>query len=93
MVFPILLLIFTVWQLIINRRHKSNVPRSDVFYSWISFIVMAVSCVMAWMGYTLMSVQILIWWIMQLTLIQTITVIYDLLHSYENKYIPKDADV
>ena len=93
MVFPPLLLIFTIWQLIINRRHNNNVPRSDVFYSWISLIVMAVSCVMAWMGYTLMSVQVLIWWIMQLTLIQTITVIYDLLHNYEEKYIPKDADV
>ena len=93
LIFPVLLLVFTIWQLIINRRHNTDVPRSDVFYSWISFIVMAVSTVMAWMGYTLMSVQVLIWWIMQLTLIQTITVIYDLLHSYEDKYIPKDADV
>ena len=93
LVFPIILLVFTIWQLIINRRHNTDVPRSDVFYSWISFIVLAVSTVMAWMGYTLMSVQLLIWWIMQLTLIQTITVIYDLLHSYEDKYISKDADV
>ena len=93
LVFPVILLACTIWQLIINRRHNMNVPRSDVFYSWISFIVMAVSCVMAWMGYTLMSVQVLIWWIMQLTLIQTITVIYDLLHTYEDKYIPRDADV
>ena len=93
LVFPALLLVCTIWQLVVNRRHNADVPRSDVFYSWISFIVMAVSCVMAWMGYTLMSVQVLIWWIMQLTLIQTITVIYDLLHNYENKYIPKDADV
>jgi small-conductance mechanosensitive channel len=30
---------------------------------------------------------------MQLTLTQTITVIYDLLHSYERKHIPADADV
>ncbi len=93
LVFPALLLVFTIWQLIANRRHHAVVPRSDVFYSWVSFIVMAVSCVMAWMGYTLMSVQVLIWWIMQLTLIQTITVIYDLMHSYETKYIPNDADV
>ena len=93
LVFPALLLVCTVWQFIINRRHNTDVPRSDMLYSWISFIVMTVSCVMAWMGYTLMSVQVLIWWIMQLTLIQTITVIYDLLHSYEDKYIPKDADV
>ena len=40
-----------------------------------------------------MSVQVLIWWIMQLTLIQTITVIYDLLHNYEKKHISDDADV
>ena len=93
LVFPALLLICTIWQLIVNRRHNANVPRSDVFYSWISLIVLVVSTVMSWMGYTLMGVQVLIWWIMQLTLIQTITVIYDLLHSYEAKYIPKDADV
>ena len=92
-IFPPLLLLFTVWQLVIHRRHSDAVPRSDVFYSFISLIVMAVACVMAWMGYTLMSVQVLIWWIMLLTFIQTITVIYDLLHSYEDKYIPKDADV
>ncbi len=54
MIFPVLLLVFTIWQLIVNRRHNAAVPRSDVFYSWISFIVMAVSTVMAWMGYTLM---------------------------------------
>ena len=93
LLFPPLLLASTIWQLVINRRHNVNVPRSDVSYSWISLIVMAVSTVMAWMGYTLMSVQVLIWWIMQLTLIQTITVIYDLLHSYEKKYIPSDVDV
>jgi small-conductance mechanosensitive channel len=93
LLFPALLLVFTIWQLIVNCRYNRNMPRSDVFYSWISFIVMAVSCVMAWLGYTLMSVQVLIWWIMQLTLIQTITVIYDLLHSYEDKYISKNADV
>ena len=93
MLFPPLLLVCTIWQLFINRRHNAAVPRSDMFYSWISFIVMAVSTVMALMGYTLMSVQVLIWWIMQLTLIQTITVIYDLLHSYERKHIPEDADV
>ena len=93
LLFPALLLVFTIWQLVVNCRYNSNMPRSDVFYSWISFIVMAVSSVMAWLGYTLMSVQVLIWWIMQLTLIQTITVIYDLLHSYEDKYISKNADV
>jgi len=91
--FPAILLVCTIWQFIVIKRHNAKVPRSDTFYSWISFLVMAVSCVMPWMGYTLMSVQVLIWWIMLLTLIQTITVIYDLLHRYEDRRIPKGADI
>ena len=61
-------------------------PKSDLFYSWISFIVMVVASVMALTGYTLMCVQLLIWWIMQLNIIQSITVIYDLLHRYEKSH-------
>lgn len=91
--FPLILLLCTIWQWSVNRRHNHRVPRSDRFYSWISLLVMVVSLVMAWSGYTLMSVQVLIWWIVQLTMIQTITVIYDLLHRYEAKHIDKNADI
>ena len=91
--FPLILLLCTIWQWSVNRRHNRRVPRSDRFYSWVSLVVMVVSLVMAWSGYTLMSVQVLIWWIVQLTMIQTITVIYDLLHRYEAKHIDKNADI
>ena len=91
--FPIILLICTLWQWSVIKRHNHRVPRSDRFYNWISLVVMMVSLVMAWTGFTLMSVQVLIWWIVQLTMIQTITVIYDLLHRYEDKHIEKNADI
>ena len=91
--FPLVLLACTIWQFLIIRRHNQQMPRSDMFYTWISLIVMVVSLIIAWSGYTLMSVQVLIWWIMQLTAIQTITVVYDLLHRYEDKHIPEDADI
>ena len=91
--FPVLLLLCTLWQWSVIKRHNKRLPRSDRFYSWISLVVMVVSLVMAWSGYTLMSVQVLIWWIVQLTMIQTITVIYDLLHRYEAKHIAKNADI
>ena len=46
--------------------------------------VASVCC--SWAGYTLLSVQLLIWWIMQLTCILTITCISDYLKMYEEKH-------
>lgn len=93
LIFPVILLACTIWQWSVISRHNHHMPRSDMFYTWISLLAMVVSLVMAWSGYTLMSVQVLIWWIIQLTLIQTITVIYDLLHRYEQKHISADSDI
>ncbi len=87
------LLLCTIWQYVVVRRHNKLMPRSDMVYSWISLAIMVVSLCIAWSGYTLMSVQLLIWWIIQLTAIQAITVIYDLLHRYENKHIDDKADI
>ena len=73
LIFPPILLVSTIWQWIMIRRHHNNVPRADMFYSFCSLIVFMFSVVSSWSGYTLMSVQVLIWWIMQLTCILTIT--------------------
>ncbi len=82
LLFPPILLCFTVWQWFVIRKHNRNIPRFDIFYTWISLLVMAISCVLAWAGYVLFSVQVLIWWIFQLTAIQTITCVFDLLQMY-----------
>lgn len=87
--FPPLMLITTAFQLYEIVRRQRNLPRSDMFYSGISLVVMVASVVTSWMGYTLLSVQMLIWWIMQFTCIQTITCIYDILEQYRNKHIKK----
>ena len=87
LIFPPVLLIFTVWQWIIVKRHNDNIPKNDIFYTWISTVLMIASTVAAWAGYTLFAVQMLIWWIFQLSCIQTITCAYDLLNLYENKYL------
>ncbi len=70
---PPILLVCALWQWWVIKKHSHNIPRSDVFYSYISLLVFVVSVVCSWIGYTLMSVQLLIWWIMQLTCILTIT--------------------
>ncbi|MBQ2524404.1 MAG: mechanosensitive ion channel, partial [Prevotella sp.] len=66
-------------------RHNSNIPKSDTFYSYVSLVVFVASVVCSWIGYTLLSVQLLIWWIMQLTCILTITCIRDYLKQWAEK--------
>lgn len=73
LVFPPILLLATLCQWNVIRRHNQNVPHQDMLYTYISLTVFIVSLVCSWMGYTLLAVQILIWWIMQLTCILTIT--------------------
>lgn len=85
LIFPPILLFFTIWQWRCIHKHKKNVRFSDVFYTLISFVVMLVSCVASWYGYSLLSVQIFIWWIFQLMAIQAITCVYDLTLQYERK--------
>jgi small-conductance mechanosensitive channel len=57
-----------------------------MFYTYISMAVFIASAACSWAGYTLLAVQLLIWWIMQLTCILTITCISDYLKMYEEKH-------
>jgi small-conductance mechanosensitive channel len=53
-----------------------------MFYTYISQGIFILSLVCSWLGYTLLAVQILIWWIMQLTCILTITCVSGYLKMY-----------
>lgn len=88
-VFPPVLLVFTLWQWNVITRHNDNIPKNDIFYTYITLTLMIMSTATAWYGYTLLSVQMLIWWMFQLTCIQTITCVYDLLAVYEERYVLK----
>jgi len=83
--FPPVLLVCALWQWNVIGRHNQNVPRSDMFYTYISLAVFLASVICSWTGYTLMSVQLLIWWIMQLACILTITCISQYLKLYSEK--------
>ncbi len=86
---PPILLGLTIWQYFSIRRNKSYLPMSDILYSTISLIVLVVSCVSSWVGYTLMAVQIIIWWTFLQAAIETITCCYDLLEMYEQNVLSK----
>ena len=84
-IFPPVVLLFTIWQWRTTRSNASDIPRSDRYYTWISLFVMVASCIFAWVGFTLLAVEIFIWWIFQLTAIQTITLAFNLLDIYEER--------
>ncbi len=86
LIFPPILITCLLWQWFCIRRHNQNVPRSDMFYTYVSMMVFIASAGCSWAGYTLLAVQLLIWWIMQLTCILTITCISDYLKMYEEKH-------
>ncbi|MBP1540940.1 MAG: mechanosensitive ion channel family protein [Prevotella sp.] len=86
MLMPPILLFCALWQWNVIRRHNRNIPRSDIAYTYISLFVFWVSVVCSWAGYTLMAVQILIWWIMQLTCILTITCVSQYIKLYGNAH-------
>jgi len=85
MFFPPVLIACTLWQWSTIRRNGGNVPRSDLIFSYLSLVVFIASVVCSWIGYTLMAVQVLIWWIMQLTCILTITCISQYLMIFGKK--------
>lgn len=86
LIFPPILLLCTIWQWNVISRHNENIPRSDMFFTYISLIVFVASTICSWIGYTLLSVQILIWWIMQLTCILTISCLAEWLAKYAAKH-------
>ena len=82
MIYPPILLVCTLWQWSVISRHNQNIPRQDMFYTYISLAIFIVSMGCSWAGYTLLAVQVLIWWIMQLTCILTITCLSSWLKTY-----------
>jgi small-conductance mechanosensitive channel len=85
MLFPPILLVCALWQWSVIRRHNQNIPRSDMFYTYISLTVFLASVACSWMGYTLLAVQMLIWWMMQLACVLTITCATQYLKLYRIK--------
>ena len=93
LIFPPILLAASLWQWFVIKRHNRNVPRSDMFYTYLSLSVFIVSVILSWAGYTLLSVQLLIWWIMQLTCILTITCVKQYIQLYGKRHGLEDAPI
>ncbi len=85
LIFPPILLVCTLWQWNVIMRHNKKVPRNDMIYTWVSLAVFVTSSICSWIGFTLLAVQIIIWWMMQLTCILSITCIKDWIAVYADR--------
>ena len=88
-IFPPILLIFTILQGITLYRHRKRVKTEDMIFGWVSLVVMIATLVTVFRGFVLLGVQLLIWWFFLLTLLQTITAVYDLLDIFYQNNIKK----
>ena len=93
LIFPPILLLCTLWQWNVIGRKHNQVLRTDKTYAYISLAVFVVSTICSWIGFTLLAVQIIIWWTMQLTCVLTITCIEGWLSVYSKRKKLKDKAI
>ena len=87
LVFPAVVLIFTVWQVMVNIRMKGKLPKVDYVLLWISAAVMGAAVIMTWSGWVMLAVLVLIWWFFQLMLIQAITALSVMLQRRHDNHV------
>ena len=85
LIFPPVLLLCALWQWNVIGRKHNQVLRTDKTYAFISLAVFGVSTIFAWTGFTLLAVQLIIWWTMQLTCVLTITCCEGWLSEYAKR--------
>ncbi len=93
LIFPPILLICTVWQFVVVFFHHGKLANADRYLTYVSLAVFLLSTILSWMGYTLLSVQALIWWIMQLTCILTIICISGLMDGWAERHGLKHKNI
>ena len=83
---PPVLLLFTIYQLVALLHNRKGVPQMDVIFGWVSLLAMTASTIVAIRGFVLLGIQLLIWWIFLLTLLQTVTAVTELVSRYYKKH-------
>ncbi len=89
LIYPPLLLIFAIWQIVICIRHRRDVRNSDRIFGWITAVVLVVTTIMGWAGYVLLGVQVFIWWLFQLSAAATVTAAFDILGFYRKRILDR----
>lgn len=88
-IFPPLLLVFFVWQLVSCLLHGGRVPGVDRLFGWITLIVFGSALGVSVAGYIFFALMIMMWWFFQMAIIHTLATLSHLLDQVREKYLPK----
>ena len=93
LVFPPLLLLNALWQARMIYKHRLQIPKYDLYLAYFSLTVFVFSLISSIIGYTMLGVQVFIWWMMQLACILTIAFFHDYLDQYREKHPEKKLSI
>lgn len=91
--FPPILIAATIWQFFISRKYRKDAAKYDRYLASFSFVVFVFSDIFSVVGYTLLAVQLLIWWVMMLTCILTLACIKKWLAVYRDTHHTREQPV
>ena len=93
LVYPPLLLLNALWQARMIYKHRLQIPKYDLYLAYLSLTVFVFSLVSSIIGYTMLGVQVFIWWMMQLACILTIAFFHDYLDQYRERHPEKKLSI
>ena len=88
-IFPPVLILFLLWQLVACLRCGKRAQESDRVISWISFGVTAVALGMSVLGFIFMALLLLVWWYFLLSAIHIINTVATLLTRYRENHLER----
>ena len=87
LVYPATALIFTVWQFWVVVRKLKEVASEDKWLLWTGAAVMLVATLISWAGVVMGSLLLLIWWMFQLALLETLIALSELLTRFHERHV------
>ena len=90
--FPPILAFAVLRQLFFSIRESGKATAIDSALGWASLAIYLIAFIAAFLGYTFVSLLILIWWYFQLAVILTIFCISDLMERYKLRWLDKRVD-
>ena len=90
--FPPILAIALLRQLFFCIRENGKATTIDIALGWASLAIYLGAFIAAFLGYTFVSLLILIWWYFQLAVVLTIFCISDLMERYKVRWLDKSVD-
>ena len=87
LLYPALILVFTVWQFWVASTKLKNVAVEDKWLLWAGAGVMFVATMISWAGVVMGSLLLMIWWMFQLALLETLIALSELLTRYHESHV------